>query len=60
MATVFALILLPAMFAVGALVLAVGSGVGSVLAALTFVALAAGVFGGLYRLAQQWEEQPVD
>jgi len=56
MATVFALILVPALFAVCALLMGIGTAsVGSVLAAITFVAVVRGLFVGLYRMAQQME-----
>lgn len=63
MATIFALILLPALFAVGALLLALSggaAGLSTVAAAMTFIALAGGTFVGLYRLARRWEDEAVE
>jgi Trk-type K+ transport system membrane component len=60
MAAVFALILLPAIAAVGFMVL--NNGIGSfaaVMATMCFAMLAGGIFFGLLNLSRQWEnEQP--
>lgn len=58
MAAVFALILLFVVASIGGMFKALsGASFGSVLAMLTFGALAAGIFLGLYRLARQWENE---
>jgi hypothetical protein len=61
MATVFALILLPAIFCLGFMALTVGGGAGlaSYFAFLCFGGLLGGMFFGLYRLTRRWEDEPV-
>lgn len=61
MATVFALVLLPAIFAVGLMALVVGgdTGIWSYLAFLTFGVLAGGTFYGLLQMTRRWEDEPV-
>ena len=61
MATIFALILLPAIFCLGFLALTVGTGAGvaSYFAFLCFAALLGGMFLGLYRLTRRWEDEAV-
>lgn len=60
MATVFALILLPAIFCAGFMALTVGAGAGfaSYFAIACFGALLGGMFFGLFRLTRRWEEEP--
>lgn len=58
MAAIFALILLPAIAAVGFMVLNNGFGsFGVVMATLCFAMLAGGIFFGLLKLARQWEDE---
>ncbi len=61
MATVFALIFLPAFAAVGLMALtATGdTGAASYFALLCFVLLASGMFVGLYNMMKRWEDEPV-
>ena len=60
MAAVFALVFLFAL-ASATLFLKVLSGAsfGTILAGIAFLALASGVFIGLYRMAKRWEDEPV-
>ena len=57
MAAVFALVFMFVISSIGLLVrvCADGASWGSTLALATFIALASGVFVGLYRLARRWE-----
>lgn len=59
MAAVFALVFLFVIASIGLLVrvCADGASWGSMLALATFIALAAGVFVGLYRMAKRWERE---
>jgi hypothetical protein len=61
MAAVFALVFL---FALAATILFLKSlaiaSFGTILAGATFLALAAGVFLGLYRMAKKWEDETPD
>lgn len=61
MATVFGLILLPAIFCLGIMALTVGASAGfaSYFAFACFGALVGGMFLGLFRLTRRWEEEPV-
>ena len=60
MAAVFALIFLPVIASVGVMVQIFrgGIGFGPGLALICFSALALGVFGGLLKMAQRWENEP--
>lgn len=62
MATVFALIFLPALAAVALMGLTtVGSlDVRSAIMIVSFTILTSGMFLGLYRMMQRWEDEPVD
>jgi hypothetical protein len=58
MAAIFALILLPALAAVGFILkTSEGTSFGVLLAKLCFVAMAAGLFYGLLRMARGWENE---
>jgi hypothetical protein len=59
MAAVFALIFLFVIASIGFMLKALPAALsfGTVLAAVCFVALAAGVFVGLFRLARRWEDE---
>lgn len=61
MATIFALILLPAIFCLAFLGLTVGTGagLGAYLGIACFGALLGGMVLGLFRLTAQWEDEPV-
>lgn len=61
MAAVFALIFLPALAAVGLMLVSTTSFTFSTVLALgSFAVMAAGVFYGSLRLAQQWENEPLE
>lgn len=58
MAAVFALIMLPALAAVGFILkTSEGASFGVTLAKLCFVAMATGLFYGLLRMARAWENE---
>jgi hypothetical protein len=59
MAAVFALVFLFVVASIGFMVKALPAslGVGGMLAIACFVALAAGVFVGLFKLARRWEDE---
>ncbi|GEM_PF-4290330 len=61
MATVFALIFLPALMVVGVMVLTTSgdASVASYFALATFVLLTSGMFVALYRMMKRWEDEPV-
>lgn len=61
MATVFALIFLPALMAIGLMVLTTSgdASVASYIALTTFVVLTSGMFVGLYKMMKRWEDEPV-
>jgi hypothetical protein len=61
MATVFALIFLPALAAVGLMALtATGdTSVASYVALSCFIFLTSGMFVGLYKMMKRWEDEPV-
>jgi hypothetical protein len=60
MAAIMALILLPTVAAIGFMFLAdFGSSPVATVAGLVFAALALGVFGSLFKLARQWENESV-
>jgi hypothetical protein len=61
MATIFALVLLPAIFCVGIMALTVGAGanLASYFALACFGMLTGGMFLGLYRLTRRWEDEPI-
>jgi hypothetical protein len=61
MATIFALILLPAIFCLAFMALTVGAGAGlaSYLAVACFGGLLGGMFFGLFRLTRRWEDETV-
>ncbi|MGE0401206.1 MAG: hypothetical protein AB7T06_31140 [Kofleriaceae bacterium] len=61
MATVFALIFLPALMAIGLMALtATGdTGLASYVALACFVFLTSGMFVGLYKMMKRWEDEPV-
>ena len=60
MAAIFALVFVPALAAVLFMLGLLNGGltIATVSAALLFVALATGVFAGLYRMVHRWEEEP--
>jgi len=59
MAAVFALVFLFALASTTLFLKALGTAsFGTILAGATFLALAAGVFLGLYRMAKRWEDEP--
>jgi len=57
MAAIMALIFVPALAAVGLMVMSNLGTPAAILAAMTFTLLAAGLFGGLFKLARTWEEE---
>lgn len=58
MAAVFCLVMLPAIAAVGFMLKSAGTmSFGAFLAVACFTLLAAGVFGGLAKMARGWEEE---
>jgi len=57
MAAVFALVFLFVLASVGLMVKAASAGFGTGIALVCFVAMAAGVFYGLFRLARKWENE---
>ncbi|MFN0250047.1 MAG: hypothetical protein ACKV2T_24400 [Kofleriaceae bacterium] len=61
MATVFALIFLPALAAVGLMALTTTSdtSLASYMALTCFVFLISGMFIGLYKMMKRWEDEPV-
>lgn len=61
MATVFALIFLPALAAIGLMALTTtgDTGLASYFALTCFVLLTSGMFVGLYKMMKRWEDEPV-
>ena len=61
MATVFALIFLPALIAIGGMALTAGGDwtVSSYLALTCFVLLTSGMFVALYNMMKRWEDEAV-
>lgn len=57
MAAIMALIFVPALAAVGIMVMGNLETPAAIFAALTFSLLAFGVFGGLFKLARGWENE---
>lgn len=57
MAAIMALIFVPALAAVGLMVMTNLGTPAAVLAATTFALLAGGLFGGLFKLARTWENE---
>jgi len=58
MAAVFALILLPALAAVGFILMtAEGASLGVTFAKLCFVAMASGLFYGVLKMSRRWEDE---
>jgi len=58
MAAVLALVLIPAIAAVGFMVVTnEGGSLGTMMATLCFAMLAAGVFVGLFKMARRWEDE---
>jgi len=55
MAAVFVLVFLFALASVGIVVSIVGTSIAGIAMATLFIAMASGVFLGLYRLAKEWE-----
>lgn len=58
MASVFALIFVPAIIAIVGLMSSLGAGAGTIFGAAAFVLLAGGMFFGLIGLSKQWDQQP--
>lgn len=61
MATVFALIFLPALAAIGLMTLTTSgdTSVASYMALTAFILLTSGMFVGLYKMMKRWEDEPV-
>lgn len=57
MATVFALILIPAIIAAIGMVFSTSGTFAAVFALMAFLVLAGGIFVGLLRLSRQWEDE---